>query len=146
MLNGNNVLPLRSRKQFVTKPAPEFAAALEKVGRIRHRPINLENPMAQWLKVLRLILVLTALGSVAGHALAQLAPDERRQMRQEMREHWQQLPAEDRQRFRQERQERREVFQQMPPEDRNRLRDELRGQHNGGRGGANFEHRGGGRH
>lgn len=101
--------------------------------------------MAQWPNVLRLILVLAALGSVAGHAQAQLAPDERRQMRQEMREHWQQLPAEERQRFRQERQERREAFQQMPPEDRSRLRDELRGQRNGG-GGPNFEHRGGGRH
>ena len=99
--------------------------------------------MAQWPNVLRLILVLTALGSVAGHAQAQLAPDERRQMRQEMREHWQQLPAEDRQRFRQERQERREAFQQMPPEDRSRLRDELRGQRNWGGGGPNFEHRGG---
>ncbi len=102
--------------------------------------------MAQWPNVLRLILVLAALGSVAGHAQAQLAPDERRQMRQEMREHWQQLPAEERQRFRQERQERREAFQQMPPEDRSRLRDELRGQRNGGGGGPNFEHRGGGRH
>lgn len=49
-------------------------------------------------------------------------------------EHWQQLPAEERQRFRQERQERREAFQQMPPEDRSRLRDELRGQRNGGGG------------
>ena len=102
--------------------------------------------MAQWPNVLRLILVLAVLGSVTGHAQAQLAPDERRQMRQEMRQHWQQLPPEERQRFRQERQERREAFQQMPPEDRSRLRDELRGQRNGGGGGPNFEHRGGGRH
>lgn len=144
MFNGNNVLPLRSRKQVVTKPAPEFAGYPEKVGRIRYRPIYLENLMAQWPNVLRLILVLAVIGSVTGHAQAQLAPDERRQMRQEMRQHWQQLPPEERQRFRQERQERREAIHLMPPEDRSRLREELRGRRDSG-GESNFEHRGGGR-
>lgn len=100
--------------------------------------------MANWPAVLRLLLVLTALGGLTGAAQAQLAPDERRQMRQEMREHWQQLAPEDRQRFRQERQERREAFQQMPAEDRSRLRDELRGRRDGA-GGPNFERHGGGR-
>jgi len=100
--------------------------------------------MADWPATLRLLLVLAALSGLAGRAQAQLAPDERRQMRQEMRQHWQQLPPEDRQRLRQEHQERRENFQQMPAEDRSRLRDELRGRRDGGEG-PNFEHRGGGR-
>ena len=100
--------------------------------------------MAQWPNVLRLILVLAVLGSVTGHAQAQLAPDERRQMRQEMRQHWQQLPPEERQRFRQERQERREAIHLMPPEDRSRLREELRGRRDSG-GESNFGQRGGGR-
>jgi hypothetical protein len=56
--------------------------------------------------------------------LAQLPPDQRRLMRQEMREHWQQMPPEDRQRLRDERRQR---WQQMPPEDRQRLREEMRG-------------------
>ena len=102
--------------------------------------------MAHRPNVFRLILVLAALGAMAGQAQAQLAPDERRQLRQEMRQHWQQLPPEERQRFREERQERREAFQQMPPEDRSRLRDELRGHREGGGGGGpNFERHGGGR-
>jgi hypothetical protein len=49
-----------------------------------------------------------------------LPPEQRRQMRQQMREHWLQLPPE-------ERRERREAFQQMAPEDRLRVREELRG-------------------
>lgn len=84
--------------------------------------------------VLHLALLLSLLGPLSG-VWAQgrwqdLPPDERRQLRQQMREHWQQMPPEDRQRFRQERQERierRDAFQQMAPEDRSRLRDELRG-------------------
>lgn len=55
--------------------------------------------------------------------LAQLPPDQRRLMRQEMREHWQQMPPDGRQRMRDERRER---WQQMPPEDRQRLREEMR--------------------
>jgi hypothetical protein len=84
------------------------------------------------------ILLLLGLAGSLGSAWAQgawrdLPPDERRQMRQQMRDHWQQMPPEDRERFRQERQERqlerqqkREAFQQMAPEDRSRLRNELR--------------------
>lgn len=52
-------------------------------------------------------------------------------MRQQMREHWQQMSPEERQqqreRFQEKRQERRDGFQQLPPEDRVRMRDELRG-------------------
>ncbi|RIX46165.1 MAG: periplasmic heavy metal sensor [Rhodocyclales bacterium GT-UBC] len=78
------------------------------------------------------LCLLLGLFGALGSAWAQgrwhdLPPDERRQLRQQMREHWQQMPPEDKQRFRQERQERREAFQQMAPEDRSRLRDELRG-------------------
>jgi uncharacterized membrane protein len=98
--------------------------------------------MANWPMLLRLFLVSAAFVGLMGQAQAQLPPDERRQLRQEMREHWQQLPPEERQRFRQERQERRELHQQMPAEDRSRLRDELRGQRDGRGGGPGFEQRG----
>jgi hypothetical protein len=71
------------------------------------------------------LLLLCLLGT-AGGASAQgywrdMPPDERRQMRQQMREHWQQ-----------EREIRREEggsrWRDMPQEDRRRLRDELREQ------------------
>ena len=102
--------------------------------------------MANWPTLLRFFLVLAASVGLAGQAQAQLPPDERRQLRQEMRDHWQQLPPEERQRFRQERQDGRESFQQMPAEDRSRLRDELRGQRDGRWAGPGGEYRGGGRH
>lgn len=71
------------------------------------------------------LLFLSLLGS-AGGAWAQaywrdLPPDERRQLRQQMREHWQQ-----------EREIRREEgaprWRDVPQEDRRRLRDEMREQ------------------
>lgn len=71
------------------------------------------------------LLLLSLLGSVGG-AWAQgywrdLPPEERRQMRQQMREHWQQ-----------EREFRREDgaprWRDVPQEDRRRLRDEMREQ------------------
>lgn len=72
------------------------------------------------------LLLLSLLGS-AGGAWAQqgnwrdLPPEERRQLRQQMREHWQQ-----------EREIRREEsaprWRDVPPEDRRRLRDEMREQ------------------
>jgi hypothetical protein len=55
--------------------------------------------------------------------LVQLTPEQHRQMRQEMREHWRQMPSDDRQRWREANRER---WQQMPPEDRQRMRDEMR--------------------
>jgi len=85
------------------------------------------------------LLLLSLLGSVS-NVWAQgywrdLPPDERRQMRQQMREHWQQ-----------EREIRREEgapprWRDVPPEDRRRLRDEMREQRGlqdqrDGRGGA----------
>ncbi len=54
----------------------------------------------------------------------QLPPDQRRQMRQEMRDQWQRNPQDDRARYRDDRQGR---WQQMPQEDRQRMRDEMRG-------------------
>lgn len=72
------------------------------------------------------LLLLSLLGS-AGGAWAQaywrdLPPDQRREMRQQMREHWQQ-----------EREFRREDgapprWRDIPPEDRRRLRDDMREQ------------------
>ena len=71
-----------------------------------------------------LLLVLLAGLAAAGGASAQphwrdLPPDERRQMRQQMREHWQQERE-----FR--RDDDRPRWHQMEPEDRRRLRDEMR--------------------
>lgn len=72
------------------------------------------------------LLLLSLLGSV-GKVWAQthwrdLPPDERRQMRQQMREHWQQ----DRELRREEGAPPR--WRDVPPEDRRRLRDEMREQ------------------
>jgi uncharacterized membrane protein len=64
--------------------------------------------------------------------VAQLPPDQRRLMRQEMREHWQQIPPDERQRLRDGRRER---WEQMPPEDRQRLREEMRGRRDESGGG-----------
>ena len=63
--------------------------------------------------------------------LVQLTPEQHRQMRQEMREHWRQVPPEDRQRMREANRER---WQQMPPEDRQRMRDEMRARRGEGGG------------
>jgi hypothetical protein len=84
-------------------------------------------------RILHLMFTLAASIGFAGAVHAQLPPDQRRQMRQEMREQWQQAPPEDRQRLRDERRER---WQQMPQEDRQRMRDEMRGRRDefGGQG------------
>jgi hypothetical protein len=59
----------------------------------------------------------------AGPRLAQLAPDDRRQLRQEMREQWRQPPPGDRRGMREAH---RQQWQEMPREDRQRLREEMR--------------------
>ena len=91
--------------------------------------------MFAWRRIAYLLLVLSAFSAGAGAVHAQIPPDQRRQMRQEMREQWRQTPQEDRQRMRDEPRER----WQMPQEDRQRMRDEMRGHggssHGGGRGG-----------
>jgi predicted phage gp36 major capsid-like protein len=87
--------------------------------------------MFPWQRFVRVMFVLMAFFVGAGQVQAQLPPDQRRQMRQEMREQWQQMPQEDRQRFRDERRER---WQQMPQEDRQRMRDEMRGRRDEGGG------------
>ncbi|MBS1188988.1 MAG: hypothetical protein H6R10_780 [Rhodocyclaceae bacterium] len=69
---------------------------------------------------------------------AVLPPDQRQQMRQQMREHWQQMPPAQQQ---ERRQEYRDQFQQMPQEERQRIREEMRQ-----RGGGNGQHRGYGGH
>ena len=96
--------------------------------------------MFVWRIVARVLLVLTALSAVAGTVHAQIPPDQRRQLRQEMREQWQRMPQEDRQRT--------EGRQRMPQEDRQRMRDEMRGngaQFGGGGGGGGGRGQGGGR-
>lgn len=52
-----------------------------------------------------------------------LPPEQRQQMRQQMREHWQQMPPEQRE---ERRQEIRERWQQVPSEERQRIREEMR--------------------
>ncbi len=93
--------------------------------------------MSVWRRMVRLLLVFSALSAVTGAAYAQIPPDQRRQMRQEMREQWRQMPQDDRQRFREGR---REQWRPMPQDDRQRMRDEMRGYgpppaHGGGGGG-----------
>lgn len=105
-----------------------------------HRLKVMKAAMFPRISALRRLLLLALLAGLASNASAQLGPDDRRQIRREMREHWQQMPQEDRQRYRQERHERRDGLQQMPAEDRSRLRDELRGQRDGG-GRHDFEYR-----
>lgn len=77
-------------------------------------------------RLLALSLLLLSLFGSAGGVWAQgywrdLPPEERRQMRQQMREHWQQ----DREVHREEGATR---WRDVPPEDRRRLRDEMREQ------------------
>ncbi|WP_153132819.1 hypothetical protein [Dechloromonas hortensis] len=76
--------------------------------------------------LLSTLLLLGLLGPLGGvWAQAQwrdLPPEERRQMRQQMREHWQQ----DREFRREEGGGRR--WQDVPPEDRRRMREEMREQ------------------
>lgn len=72
------------------------------------------------------LLLLCGLLSPAGDLLAQgrwrdMPPDERRQMRQQMREHWQQDGN-----FRQDNPPPR--WRDVPPEDRRRMREEMRDQ------------------
>jgi hypothetical protein len=66
-----------------------------------------------------------------------LPPEQRQQMRQQMREHWQQMPPE-------QRQERRERWQQVPSEERQRIREEMR-ERGGGYGDGHFRGGPGGR-
>lgn len=103
--------------------------------------------MQSGLFISRFLLLAATLSGLSGMAQAelsqgaaiqlaqyeQLPPEQRREMRRQMREHWQQMPQDQRQerreRFRDDRQNRRDTFQQMPPEDRQRMREELRGRH-----------------
>ena len=74
---------------------------------------------------------------------AGLSPEQRQQMREQIREQWQNRPPEERQRLREDFRDQRE-FQNPRREERQRLRDDLR-EHSGGGGGGVFFRRGGGR-
>jgi len=74
-------------------------------------------------------LLLSLLGSTVGAWAQQgrprdLGPDDRRQMRQQMRDHWQQ----ERELLRRDEAPRR--WQEVPPEDRRQIREDLREQRN----------------
>lgn len=66
---------------------------------------------------------------------AALPPEQRQQMRQQMRQHWQQMPPEQRDWRRQESQR---WPQQVPFDERQRMREEMREQRGGGRGGRPY--------
>jgi hypothetical protein len=94
-------------------------------------------------RLLLSLLMLSSLSGLAGSVWAQphwrdLPPDERRVMRQQMREHWQR----DREMRRRDDDGRR--WRDVPPEDRRQMRDDMReqrgrseydGGNRGGRGG-----------
>lgn len=82
-------------------------------------------------------LLIFGVGAMAGeHALRRqrsmtLTPEQHEQMRQQMRDHWQErrsnLPPEERRQRRQElRQELRQRWQETPPEERQQLREQRR--------------------
>lgn len=89
-------------------------------------------------RIVRALALAAGLWAIAGaipiEAREQVPFEQRQQMRQQMREHWQQMPPDQRD-FR--RQDSRERWQQMPSDERQRLREEMRGQRReqGGRGG-----------
>lgn len=80
-------------------------------------------------RMLLALLLLLSLSGLPGSGWAQvrwrdLPPDDRRQMRQQMREHWQQERE-----MRQD--ERPRHWGEVPPEDRRRMREEIREQRGG---------------
>lgn len=83
------------------------------------------------LFAVRSVLAMSLMALSATLMAGPMSPDERRQMRQEMRDYWRQSPQEDRYRQRNDR-----GWQPMPQEDRQRMRDEMRGKRDGGYGGA----------
>lgn len=114
--------------------------------------------MRGWMRLSLLVLatgaVVPVMAQPGGRPLPhgewrQLPPEERRQMREQMRDHWQQQPREERDAWRERAREhwreregdarrdwreapggsdggRREAFRQLPPEERQRLREEMR--------------------
>lgn len=76
--------------------------------------------------LLLLSLLCSAAGAWAQPPWRDLPPEERRQMRQQMREHWQQDRELRREEFR--RDEPPPRWRDLPMEDRRRLRDEMREQ------------------
>lgn len=69
-----------------------------------------------------------------GEQLAYLGPEQRREMRQQMRDQWQQSPPSRREERREFREQYRERWQQMPSDDRYRMREEMREQRGRDRG------------
>jgi Spy/CpxP family protein refolding chaperone len=61
---------------------------------------------------------------------ASLTPEERQQMRSQIRDHWRNMPPEGREKRREEMHER---WQQMSPEERQQIRDTIREHRDGGR-------------
>lgn len=79
-----------------------------------------------------LLFQLAALGGALAHGggWRDLPPEERRQMRQQMREQWQQ---DSEMRRSNDGYEARQRWREVPPEDRRRMREEMRDQHGGWR-------------
>lgn len=93
------------------------------------------NMTKRIVRALALAAGVCALAGVApADARPQVPTEQRQQMRQQMREHWQQMPPEQREWRRDEGRERWQ--QQMPSDERQRLREQMREQrgYGGGRG------------
>lgn len=100
-------------------------------------------------RMLRVLTLSAGLSMAAGGPLGQAWADfrrppnepqamtweEREQMRQQMREHWQQMPPEQREARRRENYER---WQQLPAEERQRIREEIRERRSGPEGSRGF--------
>lgn len=97
--------------------------------------------MSRKRHLVQLLAFLMGCGALAAAARADphpLPPEQRQQIRQQMREHWQQMPPPRMHSG----QEYRERWQSLPADERQRLREDLRGQqeayggrhHRGGRG------------
>ena len=102
----------------------EFPVATDNV-----RIETLWSHVAMKRRILLATLLLLSLSGPVGSVWAQahwrdLPPDERRQMRQQMREHWQQERE-----LRRDEEPRR--WSDVPPEDRRRMREEIREQRAG---------------
>lgn len=80
---------------------------------------------------------LWVVGSLPAEARPPVPFEERQQMREQMREHWRQMPPEQRY---ERREEYRERWQQMPYDERQRMREEMR-EHRGGRHGGRHDRR-----
>lgn len=83
------------------------------------------NGWMRWLLSVSVFGVLASAQADERGRWSNLPPEQRQEMRDQMREHWRQMPPERREWAREHFHEQRERWQQLPPEQRQRLRDEM---------------------